>query len=317
MSGRRFGAVVRVAAVVAAVAALACGRAADAPAPAATERAGRVLTVGSISLTPSVEHEVAEPFARVLASRLEAAGVVSGRSVVADSVGAMAELLRSGEVDVYIDSPFPAALVARRSGAVPVLARRKQGVAEYHGVLFARRDSGIASPADLRGRMVAFGEPFSTASYLLPKASLAVAGERMERFDDPAAEVPADRIGYVLSGDAETSMVWVLKGKVDAGAINADYLDEMAGARMDEIAVILRTPPVPRNVVCLRPGLEPGLATAVERALLELTATAEGRRSLVAFRGTERFERMPGGAEGFYATLGPLLDALAEDLGGD
>ncbi len=295
----------------------ACGGPAQEATPIADGASGRVLTVGSISLSPSREHGVIAAFAEALAGRLGWAGVGSGRALVTESVGAMAEAIRSGAVDVYIDSPFPAAFVARRTGAIPVLVRRKQGVTEYHSVIYVRRDSGLAGVADLRGRMVAFGEPFSTASYFLPKASLSAAGERLERFEDPAARVPADRIGYVLSGDAESSMVWVLKGKVDAGAINADYLTEMAGARADEIVVIHRSMPVPRNVVCLRADLEPDLAAAVTTTLLEMHLDQEGRMALRAFRETERFSALEEGSSGFEKLIGPMLAALDEDLGGD
>ncbi len=276
-----------------------------------------VLTIGSVSLTPGKEYEVLQPFAEALASRLGAAGIGVGRVLVADSVGAMAEQLRTGTVDVYIDSPFPAAFVAQRSGAIPLLSRSKQGVAEYHSVIYVRRDSGVRNLDDLRGRVIAFGEPFSTASYFLPRATLQALGYRLDRLEDPASAVAADRIGYVVSGDAESSAVWVVKKKVAAAAVNADYYTLMVGARADEVEIIARTVDVPRNVVCVRRDLAPETVDAIERALLGMHNDEPGRLALRKFRGTERFDRLPGGAQAFFARLEPLLEALGGDLGGD
>ena len=302
---------------VVALLATACGPRSTAAVPTPSPRPTGVVTLGSVSLTPGQEYEILQPFAEALAARLGSVGIGAGRSVVVDSVGAMAELLQAGDVDVYIDSPLPAAFVARRSGAEPLLTRSKQGVAEYHSVIFARKDSGVRTLDDLRGRVIAFGEPFSTASYLLPRATLQALGYRLDRLDDPAAAVAAERIGYVVSGDAESSAVWVLKGKVAAAALNADYFVEMVGARAGEVEIIARTVDVPRNVVCVRRGLAPETVDAIEKALLEMHTDEPGRLTLARFRGTERFDRLPGGKQAFLARLEPLLEALGGDLGGE
>ncbi len=112
--------------------------------------------------------------------------------------------LGQGEVDLYLDSPFPVSWVVHETGARPLLRRLKQGEASYRSVLFARRDSGLQSIEDLRGHVIAFGEPFSTSSFLLPKASLVERGLQLERYEDPAADVPDDVIGYVFSNDWRT-----------------------------------------------------------------------------------------------------------------
>jgi len=295
----------------------ACGpRTADQPVAEQPAAAG-VVTLGSVSLTPGQEYEVLQPFATALAARLGDVGIGSGRVLVVDSVGAMAEKLVAGEVDLYIDSPFPAALVARRSGALPLLSRSKHGVSEYHSVFFARKDGGVRSLDDLRGRVIAFGEPFSTASYYLPRATLQALGYALERVEDPVAAESPDRIGYVVSGDAESSTVWVLKGKVAAAAINADYYAEMVGARADEVEIIGRTIDVPRNVVCVRRDLPPKTVDAIEKALLGMHLDEAGRHALEQYRRTERFDRLPGSATGFFARLDPLLSALGDELAVD
>ena len=124
-------------------------------------------------------------------------------------------------------------------------------------------------------------------------------------------EVPPDRIGYVLSGDAENTIVWVLKGKVAAGALNADYLDVLAGVRRDELGIIMTTIDVPRNVVCRRGDLDPGVTVAIRRVLLSMHDDPSGREVLAGFEETTRFDSFPGGADQALEPLAHLLQSLS------
>ncbi|MDX1519348.1 MAG: PhnD/SsuA/transferrin family substrate-binding protein, partial [Gammaproteobacteria bacterium] len=53
-------------------------------------------------------------------------------------------------------------------GAVPLLAEVYRGSPWYTGRVFVRRDSGIETLADLRGRDIAFADPISESGYLFP-----------------------------------------------------------------------------------------------------------------------------------------------------
>jgi phosphonate transport system substrate-binding protein len=276
-----------------------------------------VLTIGSLSLSPGREHEVVQPFADYLAARLRPVGIGHGRVVVVESMRGMVEELAAGRIDLYIDSPFPVAFVAEHGSGLKVLLRRwKRGAGAYRSLIFARADSGIGTLADLRGRMIAFGEPFSTTGYLLPKTALVAAGLQVASYQDPAAAVPKDRVGYVFSNDAESTVFWVLKGKVSAGAGNEDYFAEMAGERIDELRVIARTPSLPRNLVCARRGLDPAVEAAIVDVLLAMAGDEEGRVVLAAYEGTARFDRLPQEEEEALAGVAGMLPFVVEDLGG-
>ena len=273
------------------------------------------LTIGSVSLNPAQEHDTFQPLADYLARHLRSEGIGRGRVEVVDSLSMMVEGLDSGRVDVYIDSPFPVAFVQRHSEITILLQRLKRGAAAYRSVLFARADGGIEALAGLQGRMVAFGEPFSTTGFLLPKAALASAGFNVVNFADPAALVPGDEIGYVFSNDAENTMIWVLKSKVTAGAVNEDYFEALAGNRLGELKVLHRSDAVPRNIVCARRGLDAGLKRAVVGVLLSMDEDAEGRAVLNAFEQTARFEPFPeGGLEALSGVI-EMLPFVEDDLG--
>lgn len=282
-------------------------------APAAAQSG--VLTVGSVSLNPTQEFEVVQPFARFVASRLGEVGIGIGRVVVVDSLSKMIAEIDRGNVDLFIDSPFPVSFVCDRSQASPTLRRWKRGSDVYQSVVFARSDSDISSLEHLQGRILAFGEPFSTSGFLMPKAALSHSGLRLVRYEDDAASIPISEVGYIFSNDAENTVFWVLKGKVAAGAVNKDYFEAIAGSRLSELRVIHETEKVPRNVVCFRDGLDSQVARAVEEVLLAMENEEEGRAILEEFEGTIRFDRFPGGAEQHLSRVVALMPFVEKDLG--
>ena len=279
------------------------------PAPAG------VLTFGSVSLNPAHEFEVFRPFANQVAERLHNVGIGKARVEVVGSLSQMVEELRVGRVDLFIDSPFPTAFVWTHGDVKPILRRWKRGSDVYRSVIFTRADNGIETVESLAGKIIAFGEPFSTSGFLMPKAALASAGLRLVNYEDPAASVPGDRVGYVFSNDAENTMFWVLKGKVAAGAVNADYYEALAGELIDDLKILYTTQSVPRNVVCVRNSLEPEVVSAVQKVLLEMHLDDEGRAALLDFEETARFDPFPGGADQDLAEILTLLPHVEEDLG--
>jgi phosphonate transport system substrate-binding protein len=268
-----------------------------------------------VSLNPTREHDVVRPFAEFVAANLHEVGIGRARVVVVASLSQMVEELREERVDVFIDSPFPAGFVWKHGNVEPILRRWKRGSDSYRSVVFSRRDSGVDSLEDLSGKIIAFGEPFSTSGFLMPKAALSSAGLRLVNYEDPAASIPGDRVGYVFSNDAENTMFWVLKNKVTAGAVNADYFEAMAGDRLGELQVLHSTESVPRNVVCVRNSLEPEIVGAIEKVLLEMHLSEGGRAALQDFEETAKFDRFPGGSEQDLAHIMALLPHVEEDLG--
>jgi len=289
----RLSAVLSVAVVAILVTGCAAGAAAESTSPVAAEPAqtdGRTLVIGSVSDDPAEEAAVFQPFIDHVAVQLADVGVSAGEVVVADSLEEMGDLLRSGQVDLYVDSMNGITTVVQDGAGVPLLRRWKDGAAEYHSVVVARRDSGITAVDQLRGRTVAFEEETSTDGYFLAAASLLQLGLPLTPVPEPTSPVGSDQVGYVFSGDDENTVFLVLDGRVDAGALSDEDLVENAGSRMDELVTVGRTIDVPRHGVVTRADLEPALVAALTAALTTLHETAQGRDVLEEFDGTERFD---------------------------
>jgi phosphonate transport system substrate-binding protein len=154
------------------------------------------LTIGSISNTPKEEIREFQPFIDYLVDSLADSNINVGRVMVASSLQEMSELINKGLVDLYIDSPFPIMAIEKRTDSIAFMRRWKKGVREYNSVIFTRKDSGIQSLDDLKGKTISFEESFSTSGYFLPKATLLNEHYSLVEKRSQNSPVAKDKIGY-------------------------------------------------------------------------------------------------------------------------
>ncbi len=270
------------------------------------------LVIGSVSDTPGNEIRKFLPLADYLARHLAEFGVDKGVVTVARGTSEMAHLLGSGQVDVYIDSPFPIIVVSRLADSRILLRRWKKGQAEYHSVVFVRKDSPIWTENDLRGKVIAFEEPYSTSGYFLPKSSLFLAGLRLSNQSDTSAPVKRGEAGYMFSMDDENTVVWVLRGKVNAGAMDDASFAKLPQSRRDDLRVMHRTMVVPRHLVSVRKGLDERLVKRMKEVLMAMEHSEEGKQVLQKFEMTTRFDEP---SEGLGKALAPLVKQFDSVIG--
>ena len=97
---------------------------------------------------------------------------------------------------------------------VQLTTQNVDGTTGYYSIGFARKDSGITSVDDAKGKSFAFADPNSTSGYLVPAAELSATYGKLE---DYFSEVK-------MSGGHEQTIVGVAKGDFDAGVAWADGL---------------------------------------------------------------------------------------------
>jgi phosphonate transport system substrate-binding protein len=273
------------------------------------------LVIGSVSHEPADEIRKFQPLADYLARHLAEFGVEQGNVVVASGMKEMAQRLRSGQVDIYIDSAFPSIVVSRLADSRIVLRRWKKGREEYRSVVFVRSDSPIRTVSDLPGKVIAFEEPYSTSGYFLPKSVLQQAGLKLSEQVDAGAPVKAGEVGYVFAMDDDNIPVWVLRGKVAAAAMDDASFAKLPPQRRDNLRVMHRTAAVPRHLVSVRKGLDPRLASGIKAVLLAMEHSEEGRQALQKFEMTTRFDELPGGPEKALAPLLVLTQEIEREMG--
>jgi phosphonate transport system substrate-binding protein len=102
----------------------------------------------------------------------------------------------------------------------PILVKvNNDGGYGYYSIGFARKDSGIASLADMKGKVFGFGDPNSTSGFLIPSIEIPQA--------TGATMTSGDYFGEVkFTGGHEQPIVAVNNGAVDGGVTWADGLGE-------------------------------------------------------------------------------------------
>jgi phosphonate transport system substrate-binding protein len=277
-------------------------------------------TVSIKRLTLGVVHQSAQepvgkhfrPLAEYTARKLAPTGEIKGTVIVADNISRLTELIGRGEVDFYMESPFPTYLI-NRSGTGKLLLRRwKGGKDEYRGVIFTSRAGRINRLEDLRGKMIAFEDPGSTSGYFLPKLLLFEKRFPVTERPDLSAKVSSGEIGYIFAGSEKTVVQLVREEKVAAGAIsNDDYasLDETSRAGL---AVLAESAAVPRHLVSVRRNLSEEVTKRLKETLLSMHQDDEGQKILRQTDDTTKFDTLPGGEEAFRRKLNDLYRLRSE-----
>ena len=259
------------------------------------------LHIGAISDQPAAQIKKFLPLANYLTAELKPDGVERVKTVVTRTMTEMAALLKAGKADIYIDSPFPTIVASRVAGSRILLRRWKNGEADYYSVIFTRKDSDIEQLKNLVGKIVCFKDEDSSSGYLLPKILFADKGLKLTYKSNLAESVAPNEIGYVFSGDERNTVEWVLRGRVPAGAIDYQRYVKEARDRVNDFKIVAQSFPVPRHLVSHRADLSPVLVARIKELLLRMNQSADGKKALVDFEKTSKFDEVPN------ESLAPLM----------
>ncbi len=175
-------------------------------------------------------------------------------------------------------------LLAHANPGVEALVRPEypDGTSSYHGVLFVRKDSGIRTVRQMKGKRLALVARATTAGYLFPMIFLKRAGVR-------TPETFFREVYY--AGAHEGTIDDVLDGKADVGVSKNTVYDRFAAGnpRIGRELVILGTSDdVPENALALRRDIDESVKTKIVDALIGMNGDPEGAKVLKAF-GARRF----------------------------
>ncbi|MBI5713248.1 MAG: phosphate/phosphite/phosphonate ABC transporter substrate-binding protein [Chloroflexi bacterium] len=265
-------------------------------APTATTKArNTVIVLGEISDEPSKKIERLQPLTDYVGKRLDKVGVTSAQIKIAPNLETMSRWLKSGEVDIYFDSPYPAMLVNAQSDALPILRRWRRGEAEYYAVIFARNDSGVNTLNDLKGKTIGLQDAGSTSGYLLPLSLLVKGGLKAVELKSAEISAPADHVGYVFTNDDDNTIQWVISKKVAAGAVDIRSYSKISADGRSKMIVLGESEKVPRQVVMVRPNMDKATQEVIYSLFTEMEKSSEGQIALKAFDETTRFDALPVG----------------------
>ena len=225
-----------------------------------TKKEEKVIKMGFVPLKNSEKLvEDLKPISDYLSERL---GVKVEAFTASNYIGVV-EGLGSGSVDFGIIPPFSSLLAQKQSNAKPILTSKgKTGKPGYTAELYVRKDSGIKSLQDVKGKKVAFVDPSSSSGYIYPGAMLVNAGLNLDK-----------DISYQFSGGHDKSLQLLLNKDVDVIAtfdgVEDRYAKDFPQAKTD-IQKLASSDMIPGVMVTTSSKMDKVLQEKLEKALRDI-----------------------------------------------
>ena len=189
----------------------------------------------------------------------------------ASSIEVFQQRILEGRYDIWWGNPLTYIQAHKKLGYVAI-ARDTTRIA---GLLVTRKDDGLASPKDLIGKKIAYSAPDAIGGTLLVQVLLVRAG------------VSSDQIQTVYTGTHDAAYRAVLDGQVDAAGGVPRSFAALDPALREKLTILAKTPEVPPQPFAVHPRLYQSVVTKIQRALLRLNWTAEGREILASIQHRE------------------------------
>jgi len=192
------------------------------------------------------------------------------RVTVASDYAAVIEALRNKTADLAFVHPVGYVLAHREAKALIIAKDRWHGHTSYTARIWVRKDSGLKTLEELRGKTIAFVDPSSSSGYVYPMVMLIQRGLVKNR--DPKTFFRE----VVFAGSHDAGMIALLKGHVDAlGSFDEAPLQYLKDpAEREKLTWVAESARIPEGGICGRDGLDAQVVAKVRAALLEIRGPA-------------------------------------------
>jgi phosphonate transport system substrate-binding protein len=239
----------------------------------------------NLAITPSAEVQRLTATGNVIAAALGKATNLTWKVSVPTSYAAQIDAICAGQVDVAFIAPLQMTLALDKSCVTPVAAALRKNAegkltTTYESQILVRKDSGIRTLADLKGKKFAFTDAISASGYLFP--SLLV---KQKTGQEPKTFFAST----IFAGGHPQSALAVYNKQVDGGSMFIDarvkdlQTKELAAGMPADILsvteVIDKAGPIPNDGIAIRKDVPTDVAAQIKKALLDYGATDDGKKN--------------------------------------
>ena len=216
------------------------------------------LTVG---LIPAEDSQAMLENSKAVIDSLQQQLGMPVKPFIATDYNGIIEALRSRKLDVAYLGPFSYVLAGSVANveAFAVAETKKSGRSFYKSLIITRKESGLQTLEQLKGRTMAFVDPSSASGHLFPSAGLQKLNIDPNKY--------FSRV--IFSGSHDASILAVANKKVDAAAV-ADRILAAAVAKgvvqQSELNVVWTSPDIPESPMVWRKDLDPALKQKIAAA---------------------------------------------------
>ncbi len=245
----------------------------------ATASAAENCRVVNMGFNPAQDSAAVLTNGRAIAQYLESKlRGVQIQTTVAQDYQALVEATRSGKLDFAWLSPVSYVQAHDQANAQVLLKSVRNGGAYYWSAIITRKDTGIKTLADLRGKSIAWIDPTSAAGYTFPRAYLVSKGLNADTFFGK----------QVFAGKHDAAVLSLINGTVDAVATFANNTQGTSGSwtqylkpeQAAQISVVAYTKPIPGDTLSVRADYQSacsGVVTRVRSAIIGMKSDPAGQ----------------------------------------
>ena len=182
---------------------------------------------------------------------------------VGASYAAVVEGMCNDQADIAWYGAVTFGQANERCGVELLAVDVKKGDSSYYSGIFVRKDSGIKTIADMKGRSMAFGSPNSTSSFNFPVAMLIADGV------DPAKDLKK----IIIAGSHSASIAALSEGKVDAAAASYNSFGKAVKKGAIDPAnfqPLAKSQPIPNPPMAMNKKLDAALKAKLRKAFGEI-----------------------------------------------
>ncbi|MDT4050993.1 phosphate/phosphite/phosphonate ABC transporter substrate-binding protein [Staphylococcus arlettae] len=219
----------------------------------------------------------AKPLEKLLSKELDIPVKVS----VSTNYNTIVEAMKSKKVDVGFLPPTAYTLAHDKKAADVLLQAQRFGVnkdgsdskeltKDYKSEILVKKDSGIKSVKDLKGKKIALQDVSSTAGYTFPLVEL----------DKEGVNVLKDMKVVNMKGH-DQAVISLMNGDVDAAAVFNDarkIVKKDEPKVFDETKILKLTKPIPNDTISVRSDMDSKFRDKLKKAFKDIAKTKEGHK---------------------------------------
>ncbi|MDM7862417.1 phosphate/phosphite/phosphonate ABC transporter substrate-binding protein [Staphylococcus borealis] len=236
----------------------------------------------TVQFVPSQNADTLEAKAKLLEKLLSKELGIPVKVSVSTNYNTIVEAMKSKKVDVGFLPPTAYTLAHDQKAADLLLKAQRYGVNEdgsnskklvddYKSEILVKKDSGINSLKDLKGKKIALQDVTSTAGYTFPISTLK---------EDAGIDATKDMKIVNVKGH-DQAVISLLNGDVDAAAV---FQDARTIVKKDQpnvfkdTKIIKLTEPIPNDTISVRPDMDKKFQDKLKKAFKDISKTKEGHK---------------------------------------